>query len=57
LTEKEPHDPSPPFALAYPIAFFGGVLLLCAWILNGIHHPTYAPAEHAPESHEEAHAP
>lgn len=30
-----PTDPSPRFALAYPIAFFGLALFLCAWGLNG----------------------
>ena len=24
-----------PVSLIYPIAFFGGTLFLCAWIMNG----------------------
>jgi len=53
MARKDPTNPNPPFAHAYPIVFFGGVLLLCAWILIG--NRIFTPSEwfgHAVARHE-----
>ena len=33
--EVAPVSDTKPVSLIYPIAFFGGTLFLCAWIMNG----------------------
>ena len=41
-----------PVSLVYPIAFFGGVLFLCAWYLNG--NRIFAPFVYAEQQVKES---